>query len=294
MDAALKKGDLKFTLDGDKLKGSWVLVRTRVRALRRGERSWLLIKHRDDWAGPIDIAEFAPLSVKSGGDFHEILAAGYAGDLDIAPARQGRRPPARCSRTSSEGGVREEQEDGKKKDKGQRKAKRKRKTARRERTEDVKSEEARKQLAFRALYMLLRTLPSFYSSLFAPAPPHRVRRAAGGRGARSRPARSRPRSARVRPATSPSSQRMLVLGRVARQHVGDGPAVFGSPHPPAGRWRRRSGARRRPAVKPFMPLPFGQQVGNENHRPLHLLRALRARPRRGRSASGSCRSCPGR
>src|SRR5437868_1110129 len=28
VDAALKKGDLKFTLDGYKLKGSWVLVRT--------------------------------------------------------------------------------------------------------------------------------------------------------------------------------------------------------------------------------------------------------------------------
>ena len=29
VDAALKKRDLKFTLDGYKLKGSWVLVRTR-------------------------------------------------------------------------------------------------------------------------------------------------------------------------------------------------------------------------------------------------------------------------
>jgi hypothetical protein len=48
-----------------------VLVRT-----RGGDgRSWLLIKHRDDWAGPIDIAEFAPRSVKSDGDFEDILAA---------------------------------------------------------------------------------------------------------------------------------------------------------------------------------------------------------------------------
>ena len=37
-------------------------------------RSWLLIKHRDDWSGDLDIAEFAPLSVKSEQDFHEILA----------------------------------------------------------------------------------------------------------------------------------------------------------------------------------------------------------------------------
>jgi bifunctional non-homologous end joining protein LigD len=70
VDAALKKGDLKIRLHGVKLKGSWVLVRTRG----AGGRGWLLIKHRDEWAGPIDIAEFAPLSVKSNGDFADILA----------------------------------------------------------------------------------------------------------------------------------------------------------------------------------------------------------------------------
>ena len=77
VDAALKKGDLKFTLDGYKLKGSWVLVRTSGRyAGSRGgtDRSWLLIKHRDDWAGELDITEFAPKSVKSNGEFEDILA----------------------------------------------------------------------------------------------------------------------------------------------------------------------------------------------------------------------------
>jgi bifunctional non-homologous end joining protein LigD len=80
VDAALKKGDLKFTLDGYKLKGSWVLVRTggRYPGARGGDgaRSWLLIKHRDDWAGDLDITEFAPKSVKSDGDFADILADG--------------------------------------------------------------------------------------------------------------------------------------------------------------------------------------------------------------------------
>jgi bifunctional non-homologous end joining protein LigD len=75
VDAALKKGDLKFTLDGYKLKGSWVLVRTGGRWGGGDGRSWLLIKHKDEWAGELDIAEFAPLSVKSGGDFEHILAA---------------------------------------------------------------------------------------------------------------------------------------------------------------------------------------------------------------------------
>jgi bifunctional non-homologous end joining protein LigD len=75
VDAALKKGDLKFTLDGYKLKGSWVLVRTGGRWAGGGGNSWLLIKHRDEWSGDLEITEFAPLSVKSGGDFEDILAA---------------------------------------------------------------------------------------------------------------------------------------------------------------------------------------------------------------------------
>jgi bifunctional non-homologous end joining protein LigD len=74
VDGALKKGDLKFTLNGFKLKGSWVLVRTGGRFGGDG-KSWLLIKHRDDWAGDLDITEFASKSVKSEGDFEDILAA---------------------------------------------------------------------------------------------------------------------------------------------------------------------------------------------------------------------------
>jgi bifunctional non-homologous end joining protein LigD len=74
VDGAIKKGDLKFTLDGVKLKGSWVLVRTKGPAYASA-RSWLLIKHRDDWSGAVDITEFAPLSVKSEGNLEDILAA---------------------------------------------------------------------------------------------------------------------------------------------------------------------------------------------------------------------------
>ncbi len=78
VDAALEKGDLKFTLNGFKLKGSWVLVRTKGArwggSTSGGDRSWLLIKHRDDWAGQVDVTEFAPLSVKSSGDFADILS----------------------------------------------------------------------------------------------------------------------------------------------------------------------------------------------------------------------------
>jgi len=68
IDAALNKGELKFELQGVKLKGSWVLVRT------RDQRTWLLIKHRDEWSGDIDVLTAAPLSVKSFDDFDDILA----------------------------------------------------------------------------------------------------------------------------------------------------------------------------------------------------------------------------
>jgi bifunctional non-homologous end joining protein LigD len=63
VDAALKKGDLKFTLDGRKLHGSWVLVR--IRAREGGRPPWLLIKHRDEFASKADIAEKEPRSVVS-------------------------------------------------------------------------------------------------------------------------------------------------------------------------------------------------------------------------------------
>ena len=64
VDAALKKGDLKFTLHGKKLRGSWVIVRTRG-SYQGGRSSWLLIKHRDEFARAGDIAEEEPRSVVS-------------------------------------------------------------------------------------------------------------------------------------------------------------------------------------------------------------------------------------
>jgi bifunctional non-homologous end joining protein LigD len=77
IDAALEAGELKFQLDGVKLKGSWVLVRTGgTRTDAAGDsKTWLLIKHRDQRAGEIDVVKKAPDSVKSFGDFADILAA---------------------------------------------------------------------------------------------------------------------------------------------------------------------------------------------------------------------------
>jgi bifunctional non-homologous end joining protein LigD len=104
VEAALRKGDLKFELDGYKLKGSWVLVRTHgytrnpspvfgSRATSDKGNNWLLIKHKDHWSGPLDILEFAPLSVKTpDADLADILAADN-------PAVWTGNPPAKTGET---------------------------------------------------------------------------------------------------------------------------------------------------------------------------------------------------
>jgi bifunctional non-homologous end joining protein LigD len=64
VESALQKGDLKFTLHGKKLRGSWVLVRTRGYG-SKADKSWLLIKHRDEYASTKDIENEEPRSVLS-------------------------------------------------------------------------------------------------------------------------------------------------------------------------------------------------------------------------------------
>jgi bifunctional non-homologous end joining protein LigD len=90
VDASLRRGELKFALFGEKLRGSWVLVRTR--GYRSGSaRSWLLIKHRGAYASKQDITSKAPRSVVSGRLLQEI-AGDEGGDEEQAatgdPARQ--------------------------------------------------------------------------------------------------------------------------------------------------------------------------------------------------------------
>jgi bifunctional non-homologous end joining protein LigD len=97
--AALDKGDLKFTLHGAKLKGSWVLVRTR--AFGGGGRvSWLLIKHRDQFASAKDITVDEPRSALTRRLLAEIArAAGgnvekaAAGDPSESSKAKGTRRP---------------------------------------------------------------------------------------------------------------------------------------------------------------------------------------------------------
>jgi len=78
----LKRGDLKFRLVGERLSGSWVLVRMRSDKFGNGKRTnWLLIKHRDEAAHDDDHDALLkdPRSVASGRTLKEIaLGTGNA------------------------------------------------------------------------------------------------------------------------------------------------------------------------------------------------------------------------
>ncbi len=85
-EQAFEGGDLKFTLQGERLHGSWVLVR--MRSDRNGGKriNWLLIKHRDADARPGDadalLAE--DRSVASGRTLQQIAAAPAAPRAGLA------------------------------------------------------------------------------------------------------------------------------------------------------------------------------------------------------------------
>ncbi|MEZ0170167.1 non-homologous end-joining DNA ligase [Microvirga sp. TS319] len=112
------KGRLTFRLDGEKLHGTWHLVRMAKRPRERQE-SWLLIKAEDAYARADrdpDILEEEPLSVKSGRSLDEIAPGRVAGGAKVKkaaskksaassadkPASRTKRPsPAKTSKSDS-------------------------------------------------------------------------------------------------------------------------------------------------------------------------------------------------
>lgn len=73
-DGGFKKGDLKFILHGDKLHGSWVLVRMKGDRYGGKRTNWLLIKHRDEFVKQGDANDILDedKSVASGRSMAEI------------------------------------------------------------------------------------------------------------------------------------------------------------------------------------------------------------------------------
>ena len=77
-EEGLRKGDFKFRLWGEKLKGGWVLVRMKGKP-GEGKNNWLFIKEKDSSVDTrTDILAVRPESVKSGMTIEELLAADKA------------------------------------------------------------------------------------------------------------------------------------------------------------------------------------------------------------------------
>jgi bifunctional non-homologous end joining protein LigD len=101
-----KKGDFKFVLNGKRLRGSWVLVRT-----RRGEEGraqWLLIKHRDEYAVPAsDVTGEYQTSVATGRTMEEIASGKsrvwHSNRTESTEAADRSPPPNRSGAASSAG-----------------------------------------------------------------------------------------------------------------------------------------------------------------------------------------------
>jgi bifunctional non-homologous end joining protein LigD len=85
LQEGLGKGELKFILHGQKLKGSFALIKT----ARMGSNAWLLIKHRDEHATDEDITK-QDKSVVSG----RPVDAEYTADEDLLKAPKVKMPRA--------------------------------------------------------------------------------------------------------------------------------------------------------------------------------------------------------
>jgi bifunctional non-homologous end joining protein LigD len=76
-----QRGDLKILMHGERMQGSWVLVRTRRDD--RGKTQWLLIKHRDHLAmAGADIVAAVQTSVVTGRTMEEIAKGGRSWQSD--------------------------------------------------------------------------------------------------------------------------------------------------------------------------------------------------------------------
>jgi len=110
-EEALAHGDFKFSLDGARLHGSWVLVRMKSERMPDKRNNWLLIKHRDEHARGHEAAEALLAEDKSiaSGRTMETIAAGKGrapkpfvlGATGAADAVWGIQPAAKAAKTKA-------------------------------------------------------------------------------------------------------------------------------------------------------------------------------------------------
>jgi bifunctional non-homologous end joining protein LigD len=100
-------GKLKFTLQGERLKGGWMLIRMKPRDARDKGDNWLLVKERDEFAQPgagDDLVEGAVTSIASGKSMAQIantkdvkIWQSGQGAAATARVKAGPRKPAKSS-----------------------------------------------------------------------------------------------------------------------------------------------------------------------------------------------------
>lgn len=83
----LEKGKISFTLRGHKLKGSWTLVK-----IKKREKDWLLMKHRDIYASTDSDILQQGLSVLSGRSLDDVKAGRSPVHPDPTPLNPGQVP----------------------------------------------------------------------------------------------------------------------------------------------------------------------------------------------------------
>jgi bifunctional non-homologous end joining protein LigD len=88
----IEEGHLHFTLDGERMKGEWVMFRLKPRGRERGE-NWILKKVDDEHAGsPTGLIDTYLTSVKTGRTMEEIAAGKKARALPSSRRRPGSSP----------------------------------------------------------------------------------------------------------------------------------------------------------------------------------------------------------
>ncbi|CAN5203612.1 DNA ligase D [soil metagenome] len=101
IDKALKKGELKFVIEGGRMHGGWVLVRLRDDKEGSKRHNWLLIKHKDQFSRDSDGDREAKedKSIASGRTMAQIAAGEGKGPQPFMTGAAGSAPPDAVSQS---------------------------------------------------------------------------------------------------------------------------------------------------------------------------------------------------
>jgi len=102
----IEEGHLHFTLEGERMKGEWVMFRLKPRGRERGE-NWILKKVDDEYAGsPTGLTEKYLTSIKTGRTMNEIAEGKKASELKPSSRRKPGSQDGKSRRTTRDPGLR--------------------------------------------------------------------------------------------------------------------------------------------------------------------------------------------